>query len=327
MGKRLIAGIVLCGILSLCCISGPNLSKKAKCAEDTSGVSWTFDEESGTLTFSGSGVIKENSRIFEYGEQPEWYEHINETKHIVISDGITEIGMASFFVFANLQSVTMADSVTKIGDWAFSDCINMNEITLSKNIVEIGTDAFSNCMELQELVLPDSLKRLGSIRFSYKIKKLIIPDSVKKLDNQLLANCLGLEEVRLPRNIKTIKPYDFVNCRKLTKLEIPQSVQSIYMSAFPGSGLKTIDIPGNVTAIKNGDYGRPVFELVPDEKLATRNLRQIIIRSKKVKSIQKNSFSGLSKKVVIKVPGSKLKAYSKMLYGSGMSKNNKVKAI
>ena len=37
-------------------------------------------------------------------------------------------------------------------------------------------------------------ERVNIINIS--LKKNIIPDSVKKLDNQLFANCMGLEEVR-----------------------------------------------------------------------------------------------------------------------------------
>ncbi|MBQ4463237.1 MAG: hypothetical protein II915_02350, partial [Eubacterium sp.] len=88
----------------------------------------------------------------------------------------------------------------------------------------------------------------------------------------------------------------------------------------------TIDLPKNIKTIKNGDLGRKVFEPTKIQ-LPTVNLRQIILRSKKIKTIQKNSFSGLAPDVVIRVPKDRLKKYKKMLYASGMSKDNKVKPI
>ena len=129
---------------------------------------------------------------------------------------------------------------------------------------------------------------------------------------------------KLPRKLKAIKAYDFADCRKLTKLNIPVTVKVVYMSAFAGSGLKKIVLPSNVQKIRNGNDGQKVFEYIKGIGYPTKNLRVIEIHSKKVKSIQKNSFSGLSSKVVIKVPKSKKKKYTKMLRKSGLSKKVKI---
>ena len=153
---------------------------------------------------------------------------------------------------------------------------------------------------------------------------MIFPDSIRSLDNEILANCITVERVKLPQNLKKIKRYDFANCILLEKIEIPKSVESVCMSAFGGTRLKVIDLPENVTTIKNGNLGRKVFVTAKGEDPV---LKRIIIRSKKIKKIGKNSFSGLSSKVVIRVPKSKLKKYKKMLYGSGLDKDVKVLAI
>ena len=96
------------------------------------------------------------------------------------------------------------------------------------------------------------------------------------------------------------------------------------MSAFAGSGLKKIVLPSNVQKIRNGNDGQKAFEYIKGIGYPTKNLRVIEIHSKKVKSIQKNSFSGLSSKVVIKVPKGKKKKYTKMLRKSGLSKKVKI---
>ena len=98
------------------------------------------------------------------------------------------------------------------------------------------------------------------------------------------------------------------------------------MAAFAGSGIKKLILPHNLVKIQNGDYGYKVFEkkhgLFP-----TKNLRVIEIHSKKLKKIEKNSFGGLTRKVVIKVPKSKKKKYTKMLRKSGLSKKIKIKSL
>lgn len=151
-----------------------------------------------------------------------------------------------------------------------------------------------------------------------------MPDSIKDTADGMFTGCEMLTSVKLPRKLKAIKAYDFADCRKLTKLNIPVTVKVVYMSAFAGAGLKKIVLPENVTTIKNGDAGRKVFQYIKGVGYPTKNLRVIEIHSKKIKNIQKNSFLGLSSKVVIKVPKSKKKKYTKMLRKSGLSKKVKI---
>ncbi len=95
------------------------------------------------------------------------------------------------------------------------------------------------------------------------------------------------------------------------------------MSAFVGSGLKKIVLPKGVQEIKNGSHGHNGLGNGKEMK----KLRAIEIHSKKVKKIEKNSFGGLSRKVVIKVPKSVKKKYIKMLKKSGLSKKIRIKAL
>ncbi len=165
---------------------------------------------------------------------------------------------------------------------------------------------------------------MGSFAFCENVSEMIFPGTTSAMESSILSGCYSITKVVLPPKIKEIKKYDFYNCKNLKKLTIPKSVKTVSMSAFAGSGLKKIVLPENVTTIKNGDAGRKVFKYIKGINYPTKNLRVIEIHSKKVKSIQKNSFSGLSSKVVIKVPKSKKKKYTKMLRKSGLSKKVKI---
>ena len=130
--------------------------------------------------------------------------------------------------------------------------------------------------------------------------------------------------------MKEIKQYDFANCKNLRTLEIPEAVTTVSMSAFSGTKLKRITLPKNVTTIKKGmPYGGKgkVFAVNYNWDLPTKALRLIEIKSKKIKSIAKGSFSGLSSKVVIKVPKSRKKKYTKMLRKSGLEKKVKIRTL
>ena len=141
-----------------------------------------------------------------------------------------------------------------------------------------------------------------------------------------MGNNRNLQSVKLSSNATRICREAFYNCKKLKVLDIPKSVTRVAMSAFAGSGLKKIILPENVKRIDNGDDGHKVFKKTFD-LLPTKNLRVIEIHSKKVKKIEKNSFGGLSSKVVIKVPKSVKKKYIKMLKKSGLSKKIRIKAL
>ena len=323
MGKKLISVLLLCSVLSLCFSVNTGIAS----AEEDYNVIWTYEDDTKTIIFYGNGAVGDNRSLFEEGSyQPMWYQYKNATEHIVFKDGITGIGIGAFYCFTNLKTVTMSDSVRMIGAWAFRYCLDLEKIVLSKNITDIGEAAFDNCELLKSIKLPKKLKSVGSFSNCSNLKSIELPDSIKRTDPELLSTCLELKSVKLPKHMKTIKRFDFSDTEKLRKLKIPESVKSVCMSAFIGSGLKVIDLPKNVVTIKNGNLGYNVFS-GREQPYRNKRLRKIILRSEKIKTIQKRSFSGLSKNVTILVPKSCLKKYSEMLYKSGMSRKNKVRAI
>ncbi len=316
--------IILC-IGSIPC----NAAAKKTSGTDGNGNTWVYDIKTKTLTFSGNKGIKD-FMMDGHIPEPDWYVWHGKAERIIINDGITGIGDMAFYSFVELKTVVMADSVTRIGYGAFSSCISLKSIKLSVNVTTIEREAFYHCAKLEHLTLPDTLKTLGALGACSKLKEVIIPDSVTKTYKMLFVDCTSLTKIKLSKGMKEIKQYDFANCKNLRTLEIPEAVTTVSMSAFSGTNLKKITLPKNVTTIKRGmPYcGKDkVFAVNNDSELPTRDLRLIEIKSKKVKSIAKGSFSGLSSKVVIKVPKSRKKKYTKMLRESGLEKKVKIKTL
>ena len=99
--------------------------------------------------------------------------------------------------------------------------------------------------------------------------------------------------------VTSIADNAFKNNKKITRVVI-------------GSNIVTIG--KNVTKIeKNAFYG-------------CGKLEKITIQSEKLtsKSITKYAFRGISKKIVVKVPASKYKAYKKMFYAKGLNKKVRI---
>lgn len=70
-----------------------------------------------------------------------------DLKHIVIPNGIKEIG-DSAFGSCPFGSITIPDSVTSIGYWAFADCTSLTSITIPDSVTIIGDNAFCDCNNL-----------------------------------------------------------------------------------------------------------------------------------------------------------------------------------
>ncbi len=115
----------------------------------------------------------------------------------------------------------------------------------------------------------------------------------------------------------TVEVYAPVN-KKAASLSVPKEVTiekasykvtAIGAKAFSRcTKLKKITIGANVTTI-----GKKAFQ-------GDKNLKTVTIKTKKLSSVGKNAFKGISAKAVIKVPKAKRAAYKKLLKGKGQGK-------
>ncbi len=93
----------------------------------------------------------------------------------------------------------------------------------------------------------------------------------------------------------------FAGCRKLSSLSVGQNVAVIGKEAFAGcKSLKSVKLGALVKRIKAGAFS------------GCLKLSSIKVVSKKLVTIEKNAFKGISSRARIKVPASKLKAYKKL---------------
>ena len=72
------------------------------------------------------------------------------TGHIVIPDGVQEIGERAF-ANSKVESITFPDSLRKIGYEAFVHCTRLNQIDFGRGIKEIGKAVFEWCSALTVL--------------------------------------------------------------------------------------------------------------------------------------------------------------------------------
>lgn len=219
-------------------------SVKAETVTGSDGdVSWSFDSESGTLTFSGSGEITDDWKS-------EIISREAEVKKVIINKGITSIGdgaFASSFIDGvktctdELTSVEIPNGVTMIGNGAFFSCRELTSIEIPNSITSIGADAFGRCAGLTNIKIPDSVTSIGDMAFLWCTGLTSIEVSG---NNEKYCSVDG---VLFDKNMKTIK---FCVVHKQGDYEVPSSVTSIEEGAFYGcNGLTSIKIPNSVTSI------------------------------------------------------------------------------
>ena len=149
------------------------------------GVTWSFDSETGTLTVSGTGAMTSFTK--ETGGP--WKGYDADIKTVVIENGVTEIGSYAFSSSA-VETVVMADSVTSIKNNAFGGCVKLSSLTLSQNLVTINNYAFSGCDALETLVLPATITSAATGVFQNcdKLANITISEGVTKIGNDYFGN-------------------------------------------------------------------------------------------------------------------------------------------
>jgi hypothetical protein len=145
---------------------------------------------------------------------------------------------------------------------------------------------------------------------------------------------------------KTIKDTSTKSTYKVTSSE--GKTPTVTYTGTTNKKAKTITIPATITvdgvtykvtaiadkAFKNHKtitkivIGKNVTTIGKNAFSGCKKLKTIIIKSKKLtsKSVSKNAFKGISSKVTIKVPKSKVKAYTKLFRKKGLNKKVKVRA-
>lgn len=277
MKKRLTATI-LAITMFLAILPATLFSASAETFSGTCGknLTWTFDDETGTLEITGSGAM---DNWFAYTASP-WRSKHDEIKTITIGDEVTSIGQHAFYACQGLTSVTIGSSVEKIGDGAFSQCNGLQNIVIPDSVkviddnafwlckglttvsfgagVEsIGDEAFWQCTRLEKVVLPDSLKTIGVRAFAFcsKISNLTLGKGVETIDQSAFNKCTSLTDITIPDSVVTIDDYAFSGCTGAQRLVLGMNLEKIGREAFKDCiGLSSIVIPNSVKRIGAGAF-------------------------------------------------------------------------
>ena len=200
-------------------------------------VSWHFEESTGTLTISGTGVL-ENTLY------SQWDEIREDIRCIVIGEGITEIAEEALW-FQNMTTVSLPESLTRIGREAFVSCHELREVMLPKSVINIEAGAFTYCSNLTAFsVDPENpvYTAVDGVLFS--------------LDEKTLVQCPGGYQgtYAVAQGVTAIGAGAFQGCGELTELILPDSVVSMGKEAFCSTGLTSVIIPDSIVRLNENIF-------------------------------------------------------------------------
>lgn len=243
-------------------------TKTGTCGDD---VTYTLDTDTGVLTISGDGEMKDWGTA--PGKMAPWYNYRTSIHTVIISNNVTSIGNWAFSGCSSLTSITIPDSVTSIGNYAFYFCSTLTSITIGNCVASIGESAFGYCSGLTSVIISDSVTSIGKDVFQHcsNLTKISIGGGVMSIGSSAFFWCENLEEVYITdleawckilfdggsaANPLSYANKFYLNGELVTDLVIPDGVMSIGDSAFYGCrSLTRIAIPSSLTRIGNFAFG------------------------------------------------------------------------
>lgn len=255
-------------------------------------VTYTLDKDTGVLTISGVGPMKNYSDYSitkpAMGTSPFSFKASSSLdaaefsiSSVVIESGVTSIGAYAFDT-CYLKSITIPDSVTSVGAGAFEDCSRLESVTIPSGVTSIGARAFNGCSKLESVMIPDSVTSVGENAFagtSYYTNDANWDNGILYSGNILIAanDSAFSGSCTIKAGTKFIADKAFSGSRKVKEIVIPDSVTSIGEYAFDNSYLEKVTLGKGVTSI-----GKGAFSMCP-------NLNMITI-DKNVTSIGEDAF-------------------------------------
>ena len=140
---------------------------------------WTYDEETKTLTISGEG------EMYSYwSDDTPWDDYHREIENLVIEEGITNVGESAFWGCGKLENVSLPETLLTIDREAFAWCESLVSITIPDSVTSIN--GFGNCSSLEDVVFGEDtqLETISTYAFSccYSLKYFTIPASVTEIE-------------------------------------------------------------------------------------------------------------------------------------------------
>lgn len=181
------------------------------------------------------------------------FEGCKSLKSVVINDGVTEIGEASFKGDDALMEIVLPKTLKRIGVDAFDGCKILQDVYYSSNTTDWSQITFeAQSMEIKSNPMYFAKRILMLDGTEYKPVTKIVVGDVKSINNAAFLNFKDAESLELADDIEYIGIYAFEGCTKISEATIPANVKTLEHGAFKGcTELKDLYIGKNIELISN----------------------------------------------------------------------------
>ena len=207
---------------------------------------WVYDEESATLTVSGTGEIEDKYNG--------WESFRKKVKALEVCEGITHIGLEVFDQFTALEEVSLPESLEFIGRHTFFYCVSLKHIRIPTSVRSIGSSAFELCKSLESaVVLGDSCTMGGSVfEDCTALSEVYISDNVVSIGSDSFKGTAFYDDSSNWENDVLYAGKNLIKAKNTISGDyvIKDGTKSITSSAFYAcSELESVIIPEGITII------------------------------------------------------------------------------
>ena len=168
--------VLLILVAMVAMMSAQTISAKVLTGDCGDNATYTFDNESGLLTISGTGAMWTFAEWKDHGdgkapwqvsyENEDWYVEYGEwlITDVVVEEGIVEIHNLNGSGTNYLETVTLPKSLRVIGDYCFS-YVSFEEINIPYGVTTIGESAFYKG-GLLTVYIPSTVTEIGEDAFT-----------------------------------------------------------------------------------------------------------------------------------------------------------------
>ncbi len=206
-------------------------------------------------------------------------------RYVFLPDSVEYIGEGAFSNCKHLEYINMPESLKEVGDYAFDldqySMFDPGRLTFHGDGPGAYVGTGNGDLYRQNYVLECSVSADGKeaavtgfrgtaddvtvlpIYYGYRItaiadrafygcedlKSVSMPSSVETVGNYAFFKCTSLESIGLG-SVESLGLKSFSYCQSLKSIYVPETLKKIGGYAFYGSGLESIEIPGNVAVGK-----------------------------------------------------------------------------
>ena len=202
--------------------------------EPTNNVSWGYSMMDRTLSFSGSGAIKDFSTMGGPNAYP-WN-----------NPAINPKGGEQNRYWTGIEKIQMNKNITNVPDWAFAMQINCGSISLPSKLTSIGASALEECA-FTSIDLPEGLETIDMYAFyGSKLTSVLFPSTLTSIGDDAFLDNDDLAIITSARETPpTCADGAFGNGSTITAIYVPEGCTATYKAADGWSGYaeKIKDVP------------------------------------------------------------------------------------